>query len=88
MTTKHTPGTLESSGTNIYIVGSTAREKLVALPPTPYSENVSYAKLFAAAPELLEALKRADAYFTRHLTSDNQGIADEVSQAIRKAEGR
>ena len=58
---------------------------------TPGSECGANARLIAAAPEMLAALKWADKFY-----QDNfdimpvawQGVADAISAAIKRAEGR
>lgn len=84
---KHTPGPLSFDGFGINL-GDKYKSRLCTFlrPNTPRMEadNKHYGPLLAAAPELLEALKDAEA----RLRSVNTYLADRCLAAIAKAEGK
>jgi hypothetical protein len=102
--TKHTPGPWTRSGLAIYEGGiPVAKIATACLADTigddeerdwnersarGFDESVRYARLIAAAPELLEALKLAESHY---LESGPLGRSDTVGvlrAAIARAEGR
>ena len=100
---KHTPGPWHIAYGGQYaddyaIIGSKFSERAVCnMEPRDYVQ--ANARLIAAAPELLEALKNANAFIeslldatpdeaTDFLTNNGENVSDTTRQAIRKAEGR
>ena len=83
---KHTAGPWLREGRFVYALRDTFFDCCVQGPPnTPIEEKEANARLIAAAPDLLEALKDMVRYL------DNNGKETDVSElaryAIRKAEG-
>lgn len=83
-TIQHTPGPWRVQGTGIWGGHADGLERLIAGLWTHYvgqQQTEANARLIAAAPELLEALKAL-------LSPDAEGDVDMAIAAIRKAEGR
>ena len=97
MGTKHTPGPwavqdIKSDGTMVYrriCVGNTSVGSVGAykLPKGREAEAEANARLIAAAPELLEAFKRARSFLERGGSGAPFAAANALSAAIAKAEG-
>lgn len=82
MNKNHTPGPWENSAT--YVVGTMGLIADCYMPYRPTQENEANAKLIAAAPELLAALKELLIHSLEH---DLHGpITDKAKAAIKKAE--
>jgi len=106
MNTRHTPGpwsALTSDGRNYEIVGGQEAEYIAIVEAIfQPQQNAANAQLIAAAPDLLEACKRASAVVTKfyNAVADRMGewesdgpcplykIEKVLRAAIAKAEGR
>jgi len=88
---KHTPGPwrVEKSGyTQIACLVYAGDYPVLntAVPPSSKEEWESNAKLIAAAPDLLEACKKALIHFDHLGLVGTNGIMEDLRQAIKKAE--
>lgn len=79
----HTPGPWTLSGNIV-----NGPHYAVAIVGGIYPTQDANARLIAAAPELLAALKMARTAFVRRSNSYHSNFLDELNAAIAKAEGR
>lgn len=64
------------------------REAAIICQMTDHPQQAAFAKLFAAAPELLEALKAINQWWESDNFSRRQDLWDQMRAAITKAEAR
>lgn len=88
---RNTPLAIDVRGNSVRVVVS-ADKYTVALISEGMNDRVEYSKLFAAAPELLAALRDVTVQLSqcschRKLTVDEQIAPDAARAAIAKAEG-
>ena len=90
--TKHTPGPWQAKGQNIYPEGPTELSRLLATVFLPtlggnVDERNANARLIAAAPDMLAALKFAKPFMALVDLDSSQDVVGPILDAIAKAEG-
>lgn len=91
---KHTPGEWKTDGTEVFVeTGNPYNDGIIADTGwcRDYSEGLANARLIAAAPKLLEALKMAmpcvQELLQEFCEPEYQVILKQVEEAIAEAEG-
>ena len=81
---RHGPYVVSDDGINICEMSESSR----AAGPDDDAERIANARLIAAAPDMLEALKLVQRYEPEHRYWGVPGFVESVDAAIAKAEGR
>lgn len=91
MKMKHTPGPWELSDDGNHIIGDCNQDELLEVANLTNTFNLeANARLIAAAPELLDALKASLSYLENIVEPNHtqNGLIDYLKHTITEAEGR